>query len=132
LGDDEQTIIRTVYGFGFAFAASAADDAPVARAVYILVIGESEFELREGETSIGRERGLPIRIEANSVSRRHARIVIDGARATIADIHSRNGTSVGGKRVHTRELADGDAIFFGTVPATLRIVQAEGSTETAI
>lgn len=132
LGDDEQTIIRTVYGFGFAFAAPAADDAPVARPVYILIIGESEFELREGETIIGRERGLRIRIEASSVSRRHARIVIDGARATIEDLHSRNGTSVGGKRVHTRELADGDAILFGTVAATLRIVPAEGSTETAI
>jgi len=132
LGDGEQTIIRTVYGFGFAFAAPAADDAPVARAVYILVIGESEFELREGETIIGRERGLQIRLDASSVSRRHARIVIDGARATIEDLHSRNGTSVNGKRVHTRELADGDAILFGTVPATLRIVPAEASTETGI
>jgi pSer/pThr/pTyr-binding forkhead associated (FHA) protein len=109
----------------------AADDAPVARTVYILVLGELEFELREGETIIGRERGLPIHIEASSVSRRHARIVIDGTRATIEDLHSRHGTSIGGKRVHTRELADGDAILFGTIPATLRIVQAEGSTETA-
>jgi DNA-binding winged helix-turn-helix (wHTH) protein len=132
LGDDGQTIIRTVYGFGFAFAAPAADDAPAARPLYILVIGESEFELREGETVIGRERGLPLRMEARSVSRRHARIVIDGTRVTIEDLHSRNGTSVGGKRVHTRELADGDALLFGNVPATLRIVPAEGSTETAI
>src|SRR3954454_10405774 len=104
LGDDEQTIIRTVYGFGFAFAAPAVDDAPVAPAVYILVIGESEFEMREGETIIGRERGLQIRLDASSVSRRHARIVIEGERATIEDLHSRNGTSVGGKRVHTRKL----------------------------
>jgi DNA-binding winged helix-turn-helix (wHTH) protein len=133
LSDDEQTIIRTVYGFGFAFAATATDEAPgAAKARCRIVIGESEFDLREGENVVGRERDAAVRIEAASISRRHARITVSGDHATLEDLQSKNGTWIRGKRIHRGELSDGDAILFGTVAAAFRIVAAEQSTETAL
>jgi len=130
LGDEDQTIIRTVYGFGFSFAAPAFDDDPKAR--FQIVIGDSEFDLREGENLAGRGAGAAVRIESPSMSRRHARIVISGMKATIEDLQSKNGTFVRGRRVHSAELRDGDAIVFGTVAAVFRILAAEVSTETSV
>ncbi|MEA2162396.1 MAG: hypothetical protein QOK37_523 [Thermoanaerobaculia bacterium] len=132
LGDDGQTIIRTVYGFGFSFAATANDDVPGGAhpARCQIVIGESEFDLREGENIVGRERDAAVRIEAPSISRHHARIIISGEQATLEDLQSKNGTWIRGKRIHRGELRDGDAILFGTVAAVFRVVPAERSTET--
>lgn len=133
LGDDEQTIIRTVYGFGFSFAAGVIDEAPGAPAVRCqIVIGDSEFDLREGENLVGRDHEAAVRIESPSISRRHARIVISGERVTLEDLRSKNGTFLRGKRLHRGELSDGDAILFGTVAAAFRIVRAEESTETVL
>jgi DNA-binding winged helix-turn-helix (wHTH) protein len=131
LDDREQTIIRTLYGFGFAFAATTIDEAPgVARARCRIVIGDSEFELREGENIVGRERDAAVCIEAASISRRHARITVSGTHATLEDLRSKNGTWIEGKRIHKRELSDGDAVLFGTVAAAFRIIAPEPSTET--
>lgn len=131
LGDDEQTIVRTVYGFGFSFAAIAIDDEPDAPpARWQIVIGDRQFDLREGENLVGREHDAAVHIEAPSISRHHARILVSGEHITIEDLHSKNGTCVRGKRVHRGELSDGDAILFGTVAATFRVVTAESSTET--
>ena len=133
LDDDQQTMIRTVYGFGFSFAATVVDEelvGPAARCQ--IVIGDSEFDLREGENVVGRERDAAVRIEAPSISRRHARIIIIGQQATLEDLQSKNGTWIRGKRIHRGELSDGDAILFGTVAAVFRVVPAERSTETAL
>jgi DNA-binding winged helix-turn-helix (wHTH) protein len=131
LSDGEQTIIRTVYGFGFSFAANAVDNAP-GTAHCQIVIGESEFALCEGENIVGRERDAAVRIDAPSMSRRHARIVVSGSQAVLEDLQSKNGTFVHGKRVRRQELRDGDTILFGTVAAAFRIVPAEGSTDTVL
>src|SRR6266513_2519116 len=45
LEDSEQSIIRTVYGFGFAFAAPVGDVAPV---LWQIVIADREFDLQDG------------------------------------------------------------------------------------
>jgi len=48
------------------------------------------------------------------VSRRHARIVVDGGTATVEDLQSRNGTFVRGRAVNrATKLTDGDEIAFG-------------------
>jgi DNA-binding winged helix-turn-helix (wHTH) protein len=133
LGDHEQTVIRTVYGFGFSFAATAVVDTPgPSSARCQIVVGDSEFDLREGENVVGRERDAAVRIEAASISRRHARITVSGEQATLEDLQSKNGTWLRGRRIHKGELTDGDAILFGTVAAAFRIVATEMSTETAL
>ena len=64
------------------------------------------------------------------VSRRHARIVVRADTATIEDLGSKNGTTVGSERVvGETELVDGDEIRIG--PAELLfLASGEGSTET--
>ena len=131
LGDADQTIVRTVYGFGFSFATTAFDEegiAPTTR--WQLVIGDDEFDLHQGENVIGRERDASVRIDAPSISRRHARIVITSDRATLEDLGSKNGTMVRGRRTRLTELSDGDEILFGDVAAKLRALRPARSTET--
>jgi DNA-binding winged helix-turn-helix (wHTH) protein len=131
LDDRAQTIIRTVYGFGFSFAATAIDEEPGAPVTqWQVVIGDREFDLHEGENIVGREIGAAIRIDAPSISRRHARIIVTGETATLEDLGSKNGTSLRGKRVRLGQLRDGDTILFGTVAAALRVIHAAPSTET--
>ena len=100
LEDREQSIIKTVYGFGFAFAAAAVDDAPRAT-LWQMVIGDQEFDLQQGENIVGRERDAAIRLDQPSISRHHARILISGDQAAVEDLGSKNGTSVRGKRSAT-------------------------------
>ena len=70
-------------------------------------------------------------LDSASVSRRHARIVITGAGATVEDLGSRNGTHVNDRAVTgPTPLADGDEVRLGTVRMTFRVVPA-GETETS-
>ena len=55
--------------------------------------------LDEGEYVLGRDPNVEIYLDAPKVSRRHARITIAAARATIEDLGSKNGTFVGDQRV---------------------------------
>jgi DNA-binding winged helix-turn-helix (wHTH) protein len=130
LDDREQSIIRTVYGFGFSFAAAVGDDPPAAR--WQIVVDNREFDLREGENLVGRERGVSVRIDSGSISRHHARITVSSNGVIVEDLGSKNGTSLRGSRVRSAsELRDGDVIIFGTVAAKVRAVHPAGSTETA-
>jgi len=133
LEDREHAIIRTAYGFGFSFAATAVDALPsVPKVLWQVVIGDHEFDLQHGENIVGRERDAAIRLDAPSISRHHARIIVSGDQATVEDLGSKNGTSVRGKRVRgVHPLADGDAILFGMVAAKVRAVRPVPSTETA-
>jgi DNA-binding winged helix-turn-helix (wHTH) protein len=131
LDDRDQTIVRTVYGFGFSFGAAAVDDEAAATR-WQIVIGDREFDLCEGENLVGRERDVAIRIDAPSISRYHARIVVTSDVVSIEDLGSKNGTSLQGRRLReVNRLANGDKILFGTVAATLRSLRAPKSTETA-
>lgn len=130
LNDAAHETIRTVYGFGFSFAAPVVSEDAGAVAQCLLTMGDEDFALREGENIIGREWDAQVRIDAPSLSRRHARILVDAGRATIEDLGSKNGTSVDGRRLRSqRELSDGDQILFGTVAAKFRLLPGPPSTE---
>lgn len=115
LGDDarEPRYIRTVHGFGYAFC-GAVDAAPVIEdAVATLVSNLGTIRLAEGETVLGRGASM----DDPSVSRRHAAIVCENGTFRLRDLGSKNGTTLGGVRVHDtpRELHDGDVITLGSV-----------------
>ncbi len=130
LDDAAHETIRTVYGFGFSFAAPCIADDAGAAAQYLLTIADEDFTLREGENVVGRDWDAAVRIDAPSMSRKHARIVVEGSHATIEDLGSKNGTSVDGRRLRgPRELNNGDQILFGSVPATFRLLPSPASTE---
>lgn len=132
LDDERRDVIKTVYGYGFSFGAPVVSEDALEACACELSIGDEDFRLREGENIIGREWDAAVRIDAPSISRRHARIVVEGSRAMIEDLGSKNGTFVGAKRLRApRQLSSGDQILFGSVAAKFRILSTPPSTETA-
>jgi hypothetical protein len=74
-----------------------------------------EFDLPRGATILGRSSDCHVTIEDPLVSRHHARIVLEGDRAVVYDLNSRNGVKVNGAPVKDPvELKDGDRIRIGT------------------
>jgi FHA domain-containing protein len=70
--------------------------------------------LRSEVTTIGRGRGVDIRLDEPSVSRLHAELVRRGPYVYVVDLGlSRNGTRVNGRPIARRVLEDGDVVSFG-------------------
>ena len=141
LGDDARTprFVRTVQRFGYAFAgaaAAAADGSETTKASSAaagpcwLARGTRRIQLADGENILGRaENGGPL--ASDSISRRHARITVDGTDAYIEDLGSKNGTSLRGRSITRREkLANGDAIALGGVLLVFRTPSGDRSTRT--
>lgn len=119
LGESARTArwIRTVHGFGYAFA-DLDGDAP---APCRLFWGPREVPLYPGDNVLGREPGTRGSIPDASVSRRHARVVVRGDEATIEDLGSKNGTYLEERRLEgPAVLADGDAVRLGLVTLVFR------------
>ena len=139
IADDahEGALIRTCYGFGYAFTAEVVDlAAPTASrkgvARHRLIWGRKEIALEEGENVLGRGPESTEYIDRDTISRRHARIVIAGDGATIEDLGSKNGTFVRGERIYAPvPLADADSVKLGSVPMTFRVFANAASTATA-
>ena len=140
LGDEAHAprYIRTVHGFGYAFAADAIEDTFSLASSPALLTARLLWEdrlipLSPGENVLGRDEDVTVRIDAPSVSRRHARIVITaGESATVEDLGSKNGTWVGGRRLEggPRLLIDGDALRLGKVELLFLDSKEKGSTQT--
>jgi DNA-binding winged helix-turn-helix (wHTH) protein len=87
--------------------------------------------LREGTWVLGRDPEADVFIDMSNVSRRHARVVVDGAKATIEDLGSKNGTFVRGLRIESpTPLSDGDEIHLGAVRLLFRAGAGPASTMT--
>jgi len=79
-----------------------------------VIFDHREIDLKEGENLIGRLPGASLRIESIQVSRRHARITVEGAHAFLEDLDSKNGTLLNDSPVHGRRpLFSGDRISLG-------------------
>jgi hypothetical protein len=71
-------------------------------------------ELMSEITTIGRAKGVDIRLEDPSVSRLHAELIRRGDFVYVSDLGlSANGTRVNGRPVGRRVLAEGDVVTFG-------------------
>ena len=116
LGDDprQPRFVRTAHRLGYAFLDQGQDPPPLVRPGCRLIWGGHEFTLEEGENLVGRTSEAAVRIPSAKVSRRHARIRVDGGRAWLEDLGSRNGTFLGKRRIDAPvPLADGDEIGIG-------------------
>jgi DNA-binding winged helix-turn-helix (wHTH) protein len=128
--------IRTAHGFGYAFCGKAIT-IPNLRADRLsrpkrwLEWGARRFPLSIGEHVIGRDPDVEVRLEASTVSRRHAKLIVTEVGALLEDFDSKNGTKRGGDRVtFPVQLADGDTIHIGSLRLTFRVRALVTTTET--
>jgi len=99
-------------------AAAAAAAAPTAdwSAELIRTDGERPVtHVLSRRTRIGRAAGCELQIEAGSVSRHHALILVGPREAIIEDLNSTNGVFVNGRKVSRQPLGDGDAVTIGEI-----------------
>jgi DNA-binding winged helix-turn-helix (wHTH) protein len=125
--------LRTVHRFGYAFSgqASTATQPRVRPAVVCwLEWGTTRFPLGVGEHVIGRDADVEVRIDASTVSRRHARLLVAATGTMLEDFGSKNGTFRGDARiVEPVRLADGDHLRIGSQRVVFHLRGPE-STET--
>ena len=138
LGDRARTprFIRTAHGFGYAFCGDAttlpSTRGPDRPSCWLEWSGR-RFPLSAGEHVVGRDPDVEVRLDASTVSRRHARLVVTAEGTVLEDCGSKNGTFRGSKRVTSPvQLADGDSIRIGSLLVTFHEHAPSGSTETQV
>ena len=129
LGDDPKSpkYIATVSRRGYRFSGSveapgsAAAARPHTALRWWLVWRDAILPLSDGTNVVGRHPECDVWLDAGSVSRAHADIVIADGRAAVDDRGSTNGTFVNGARIGSRHaLVDGDAVAFGSERTVFR------------
>jgi DNA-binding winged helix-turn-helix (wHTH) protein len=128
----EAPVIRTAHRVGYALGLDVDVTTPLRpRGRHWLVFRDRRLALVEGDNIIGRDPQAEVWIDEARVSRRHARIVIDGANVQLEDLGSKNGTTHADTRVTGPvALRDGDRIAFGGMAAVYRQSSAGMSTDT--
>lgn len=87
------------------------------------------FDLNAAETIVGRLPECDIQLNSNTVSRKHAKVSIEGTNYFLEDLGSGNGTFVNGKQITSRvQISPNDRLKFGTL---LVRFEAEGSAAPA-
>jgi DNA-binding winged helix-turn-helix (wHTH) protein len=137
MGDpvERSRFIRTVHREGYAFCGSAKVTGASAEAEVLsnfsLVFEGREFPLARGSNTVGRGETCRVRVDSQTVSRRHADIRVADGSASIEDLGSKNGTVVRGTRVRgVVPLADGEEIRVGEVHLRLRVTARNAETKT--
>ncbi len=80
--------------------------------IYGLDLGK-KYNLDKETTIIGRSAKSEIQVDQESVSRNHAKIVVEGSGLVLKDLGSTNGTYVNDQVVDELRLRDGDLIKIG-------------------
>lgn len=136
IGDDARHphLLRTLHGHGYAFASGVVVEPQLETGrltAFRLLWGERQAALCEGANVLGRGSETTVRIDHGRVSRVHACIRVEGERAWLEDLGSKNGTFLRGERVSgPAELSDGDEIRVGTVVVMFRRADRDFTTET--
>jgi pSer/pThr/pTyr-binding forkhead associated (FHA) protein len=91
-----------------------------ARPRFVLVYQDRRIPLPDGEFVIGRSLGCHIRLNAETVSRQHLKLVVQSGRLVAENLSATTGTKLNGVRMlGTRSLDNGDELVLG--PRRLRI-----------
>jgi diguanylate cyclase (GGDEF)-like protein len=73
----------------------------------------AKIELKQKVVGIGRDATNDIVVSSDSVSRRHARLVLENGQRLITDLQSTNGTYVNEQQIISHPLSHGDQIKIG-------------------
>ena len=130
-------VIRTVHGFGYAFCgqttAQVPDRAAYRSPVCSLAWGQQRFQLGVGEHIIGRDEHADVRLDASTVSRRHARLTVGPYSVRLEDLGSKNGTFRATDRLTApAQLSDGDVVRIGSLVLTVHVARPFATTETVL
>jgi two-component system cell cycle response regulator len=88
--------------------------------------GQAFVVARDALVRIGRGKDADVKLDDEGVSRMHAMLTFEEGRFVVADLGSRNGTTVEGQLVTRRALADGEIIRFGAHSAfRFAVIDAE-------
>ena len=87
------------------------------------------LEIDRNEVVIGRARENALALDDPSASSRHCAVIRDGARYTLRDLGSTNGTSLNGEPVRTSRLSPKDIITVGSVDIIFDGTDVEVPTE---
>src|SRR5687767_4986361 len=103
--------------------ASAPAPAPVAAAgihwslVHVRAEVNEKHPIQGDNVMVGRDRTCSIVLSHPAVSRRHARMTLNGTSWIVEDLKSANGTYVNNTRVERMKLKAGDVVRFGADPS---------------
>lgn len=82
---------------------------------------DTPYDLPEGATSLGRADENDIVLGGDLVSRKHARLLVQGDALRLEDLGSRNGSRINGLPLQgTRDLAPGDVVTLGENTLSVR------------
>jgi DNA-binding winged helix-turn-helix (wHTH) protein len=125
-----ETLPRRGYRFIAAVEGRPSLRAP-SRSLHLLFESRTVL-LEEGSNLLGRDERSVVVLDSSTVSRRHALIVVEGGKAVLEDLGSKNGTRVGGRLVEGPVvLADGDQIQVGALHLTFRAPAEHDATKTS-
>lgn len=109
-----------------------AEAAPPKGCRLIIVAGPDigmEWAFKTPEIVLGRDEDCDLMMSDIAVSRRHAKLALEGDHFVLHDLSSGNGTYLNGARVEQEELSPGDEITIGE--RTLRFVELNEAPPTA-
>jgi two-component system, cell cycle response regulator len=86
------------------------------RARLIVLAGGNVGEMYEIDPQLvlGRGREADVRLQGDGISRKHARVHLEGEGVAFEDLGSTNGSFINGERVMRHELNEGDKLQIGT------------------
>ena len=128
------SLIKTHHGVGYSFVADVREVRPDVDItdpgpVFVLRVGSRRIVLGPGITTVGRDHEGDVYLNDPSVSRVHARILVENGLAIVEDLKSKNGTSVQSVPITgPRTLTDGDEIEFGSVKVWFIIERPDDPT----
>ena len=89
--------------------------------IFVISVGDHDIKLSIGSWRIGRDPDCEIRVNDESVSRRHAILRVTADQVELTDLGSRNGVLVNGSRlIGSVVLASNDRVEVGTAELTLK------------
>jgi two-component system cell cycle response regulator len=118
MGNNDSTILITDIKAALAAADKEAESKP---ACFLVVGGELNgtlFDLKSGETTIGRSADNTFALEFEGFSRKHLKIVVADETVIMTDVGSTNGTYLNNNKVvvnASAELKKGDIVKIGSI-----------------
>jgi len=94
----------------------------------VLTIGDKEYELTVGTSTVGRDEKADICVDDRGLSRIHFEIAWNGEVAAIRDLQSTNGTFLDGARVNELVLISGSTISAGRTEFHFQLLALAGES----